>query len=67
MFQVNCHLTPRPILLTRHGESLDNVKGRIGGDSSLRSYASLFFFLSLASLISLLYDFVVILSLAYHQ
>ncbi|KAM0931278.1 hypothetical protein ACQ4PT_000348 [Festuca glaucescens] len=33
--QVNCHLTPRPILLTRHGESLDNVEGRIGGDSSL--------------------------------
>ncbi|KAF7054254.1 hypothetical protein CFC21_061961 [Triticum aestivum] len=36
-FLVNCHLTPRPILLTRHGESLDNVRGRIGGDSSLRS------------------------------
>ncbi|KAM3229016.1 hypothetical protein ACQJBY_060130 [Aegilops geniculata] len=36
-FLVNCHLTPRPILLTRHGESLDNVGGRIGGDSSLRS------------------------------
>uniref|UniRef100_A0A453IAI2 6-phosphofructo-2-kinase domain-containing protein n=1 Tax=Aegilops tauschii subsp. strangulata TaxID=200361 RepID=A0A453IAI2_AEGTS len=34
-FLVNCHLTPRPILLTRHGESLDNVRGRIGGDSSL--------------------------------
>ncbi|CAM0872719.1 unnamed protein product [Alopecurus aequalis] len=34
-FLVNCHLTPRPILLTRHGESLDNVGGRIGGDSSL--------------------------------
>jgi 6-phosphofructo-2-kinase / fructose-2,6-biphosphatase 3 len=66
MFQVNCHLTPRPILLTRHGESLDNVRGRIGGDSSLRSY-TLFFFLSLASLISSLCDFVVILSRAYQQ
>ncbi|XP_051131505.1 6-phosphofructo-2-kinase/fructose-2,6-bisphosphatase-like isoform X3 [Andrographis paniculata] len=32
-FLVNTHLTPRPILLTRHGESLDNVRGRIGGDS----------------------------------
>ncbi|XP_052192041.1 LOW QUALITY PROTEIN: 6-phosphofructo-2-kinase/fructose-2,6-bisphosphatase-like [Diospyros lotus] len=34
-FLVNTHLTPRPILLTRHGESRDNVRGRIGGDSSL--------------------------------
>ncbi|XP_021278843.1 6-phosphofructo-2-kinase/fructose-2,6-bisphosphatase [Herrania umbratica] len=32
-FLVNTHLTPRPILLTRHGESCDNVRGRIGGDS----------------------------------
>ncbi|EPS62494.1 hypothetical protein M569_12296, partial [Genlisea aurea] len=32
---VNTHLTPRPILLTRHGESADNVRGRIGGDSVL--------------------------------
>ncbi|GJW29916.1 6-phosphofructo-2-kinase/fructose-2,6-bisphosphatase-like protein isoform X1 [Tanacetum coccineum] len=29
---VNSHLTPRLILLTRHGESRDNVRGRIGGD-----------------------------------
>lgn len=35
-FQVNTHLTPRPILLTRHGESQDNVRGRIGGDPALR-------------------------------
>jgi len=35
-FQVNTHLTPRPILLTRHGESRDNVRGRIGGDTVLR-------------------------------
>ncbi|XWS53348.1 hypothetical protein CRYUN_Cryun11dG0149500 [Craigia yunnanensis] len=34
-FLVNMHLTPRPILLTRHGESRDNVRGRIGGDSVL--------------------------------
>ncbi|XP_034219496.1 6-phosphofructo-2-kinase/fructose-2,6-bisphosphatase isoform X2 [Prunus dulcis] len=33
--QVNTHLTPRPILLTRHGESKDNVRGRIGGDNPL--------------------------------
>ncbi|XP_042394674.1 6-phosphofructo-2-kinase/fructose-2,6-bisphosphatase-like isoform X1 [Zingiber officinale] len=34
-FLVNTHLTPRPILLTRHGESCDNVRGRIGGDAVL--------------------------------
>jgi len=44
-------LTPRPILLTRHGESMDNVGGRIGGDSSLRLFLY-FAFLSLLSLIS---------------
>ncbi|KAG0478607.1 hypothetical protein HPP92_013326 [Vanilla planifolia] len=37
-FLVNSHLTPRPILLTRHGESQDNVRGRIGGDSVLRDH-----------------------------
>jgi hypothetical protein len=36
LLQVNTHLTPRPILLTRHGESMDNVRGRIGGDTELR-------------------------------
>ena len=36
--QVNTHLTPRPILLTRHGESRDNVRGRIGGDSAIRFF-----------------------------
>jgi len=36
VLQMNTHLTPRPILLTRHGESRDNVRGRIGGDSLLR-------------------------------
>lgn len=39
-WQVNTHLTPRPILLTRHGESRDNVRGRIGGDSVVRSVLS---------------------------
>lgn len=34
-FLVNTHITPRPILLTRHGESQDNVRGRIGGDPGL--------------------------------
>ncbi|KAG0573467.1 hypothetical protein KC19_VG180900 [Ceratodon purpureus] len=34
-FLVNTHITPRPILLTRHGESQDNVRGRIGGDPPL--------------------------------
>ncbi|CAA6656893.1 unnamed protein product [Spirodela intermedia] len=29
-FLVNTHLTPRPILLTRHGESRDNVRGELG-------------------------------------
>ncbi len=42
-FLMNLHITPRPIWLTRHGESLDNVAGRIGGDSNLspagREYA----------------------------
>ncbi|CAM6124564.1 unnamed protein product [Calypogeia fissa] len=34
-FLVNTHITPRPILLTRHGESADNLRGRIGGDPVL--------------------------------
>jgi broad specificity phosphatase PhoE len=32
-FLSNLHITPRPIWLTRHGESEFNVQGRIGGDS----------------------------------
>lgn len=32
---MNTHLAPRPILITRHGESQDNVRERIGGDSFL--------------------------------
>jgi broad specificity phosphatase PhoE/predicted kinase len=34
-FLMNLHLTDRPIFLTRHGESMYNVKGRIGGDADL--------------------------------
>ncbi|KAI4318243.1 hypothetical protein L6164_026031 [Bauhinia variegata] len=41
-FLVNTHLTPRPIFLTRHGESLDNVRGRIGGDSALSAAGELY-------------------------
>lgn len=41
--QMNTHLTQRPILLTRHGESQDNVRGRIGGDTALR-YMLMFVF-----------------------
>ncbi|XP_054818847.1 6-phosphofructo-2-kinase/fructose-2,6-bisphosphatase-like isoform X2 [Prosopis cineraria] len=41
-FLVNTHLTPRPILLTRHGESQDNVRGRIGGDSALSEAGELY-------------------------
>lgn len=42
-FLINCHLEPRTIWLTRHGESEFNVEGRIGGDAVLsergRAYA----------------------------
>ncbi|XP_020867492.1 6-phosphofructo-2-kinase/fructose-2,6-bisphosphatase isoform X1 [Arabidopsis lyrata subsp. lyrata] len=41
-FLVNTHLTPRPILLTRHGESMDNVRGRIGGDSVISESGKLY-------------------------
>ena len=34
-FLSNLHLDPRPIYLTRHGESAFNVVGRIGGDPGL--------------------------------
>jgi len=34
-FLMNLHITPRPIWLTRHGESVHNVRGLIGGDSPL--------------------------------
>ncbi|CAH1446970.1 unnamed protein product [Lactuca virosa] len=41
-FLVNTHLTPRPILLTRHGESRDNVRARIGGDTVLSGNGELY-------------------------
>jgi 6-phosphofructo-2-kinase len=34
-YLVNFNLAPRQIWITRHGESLDNVAGKIGGDSGL--------------------------------
>ncbi|KAF2660244.1 fructose-2,6-bisphosphatase-like protein [Lophiostoma macrostomum CBS 122681] len=42
-YLLNFNLSPRMIWITRHGESVDNVAGRIGGDSDLsengRKYA----------------------------
>ena len=35
LFLANIRLHPRPIWFTRHGQSVTNVKGRIGGDSML--------------------------------
>ena len=34
-FLMNLHLTARPVLLTRHGESEYNTRGLLGGDPSL--------------------------------
>lgn len=34
-FLTNLHVTPRPLFLTRHGESEYNAQKRIGGDSGL--------------------------------
>ena len=34
-YLMNLHVSPRSIYLTRHGESMHNVSGRIGGDSDL--------------------------------
>jgi 6-phosphofructo-2-kinase len=34
-YLLNFNLAPRMIWITRHGESLDNVHGKIGGDSDL--------------------------------
>ncbi|KAF9437406.1 hypothetical protein BGZ76_000829 [Entomortierella beljakovae] len=34
-YLMNFNLSPRCIWLTRHGESLDNLQGKIGGDASL--------------------------------
>jgi 6-phosphofructo-2-kinase len=34
-YLLNFNLAPRMIWITRHGESLDNISGKIGGDSDL--------------------------------
>ncbi|KAF8589982.1 bifunctional 6-phosphofructo-2-kinase/fructose-2,6-bisphosphate 2-phosphatase [Ramaria rubella] len=34
-YLMNLHIKPRSIFFTRHGESVYNVQGKIGGDSSL--------------------------------
>lgn len=34
-YLLNFNLAPRQIWITRHGESMDNVDGRIGGDANL--------------------------------
>ena len=34
-YLLNFNLSPRQIWITRHGESMDNVSGKIGGDSDL--------------------------------
>lgn len=34
-YLMNIHITPRSIYLTRHGESVYNLLGRIGGDAEL--------------------------------
>lgn len=34
-FLMNLHPIPRPVYLTRHGESVFNAEGKIGGDSGL--------------------------------
>ncbi|XP_022901218.1 6-phosphofructo-2-kinase/fructose-2,6-bisphosphatase 1 isoform X2 [Onthophagus taurus] len=43
-YLMNIHITPRTIYLSRHGESEQNLMGRIGGDSDLsqrgRQYAT---------------------------
>ena len=37
-FLLNFNLAPRQIWITRHGQSVDNVLGKIGGDSELSPY-----------------------------
>lgn len=32
---MNLNITPRHIYFSRHGESLNNVDGKIGGDTNL--------------------------------
>jgi len=32
---MNLHLTPRPVYMSRHGQSLFNLEDRVGGDPDL--------------------------------
>ena len=37
-YLLNFNLAPRQIWITRHGESVDNLSGKLGGDSDLSEY-----------------------------
>lgn len=41
-YLLNFNLSPRQIWITRHGESLDNINGKIGGDSDLSEKGCLY-------------------------
>jgi len=41
-YLLNFNLAPRQIWITRHGQSTDNVDGRIGGDSKLTAFGRRF-------------------------
>ncbi|XP_071961672.1 6-phosphofructo-2-kinase/fructose-2,6-bisphosphatase 1-like isoform X2 [Antedon mediterranea] len=41
-YLMNIHITPRTIYLTRHGESMLNIEGKIGGDSDLSPRGELY-------------------------
>lgn len=41
-YLMNIHIVPRTIYLTRHGESVMNLEGRIGGDSDLSERGKLY-------------------------
>ena len=41
-YLLNFNLSPRQIWITRHGESVDNVNGKIGGDSDLSENGHLY-------------------------
>ncbi|XP_072311065.1 6-phosphofructo-2-kinase/fructose-2,6-bisphosphatase 3 isoform X1 [Eucyclogobius newberryi] len=41
-YLMNIHVQPRTIYLCRHGESYDNLEGRLGGDSGLSAHGRQF-------------------------
>uniref|UniRef100_A0A669E1Y9 6-phosphofructo-2-kinase/fructose-2,6-biphosphatase 3 n=1 Tax=Oreochromis niloticus TaxID=8128 RepID=A0A669E1Y9_ORENI len=41
-YLMNIHVQPRTIYLCRHGESTDNLKGRLGGDAGLSPHGKQF-------------------------